>query len=84
MMAHLERVLARKKHAVIVVAEGAGEEMLAADAAARGEKIEVDAGGNRKLPPIATWLKSRLADHFASISVPVAIKLIDPSYTIRR
>ena len=32
-------------HAVIVVAEGAGEELL-------GQSAEVDAGGNRKLPAI--------------------------------
>lgn len=32
-------------HAVVVVAEGAGEELL-------GKNVETDAGGNRKLPPI--------------------------------
>ncbi len=32
-------------HAVVVVAEGAGEEVL-------GKSVETDAGGNRKLPPI--------------------------------
>ena len=32
-------------HAVIVVAEGAGEELL-------GQSIEMDASGNRKLPAI--------------------------------
>jgi 6-phosphofructokinase 1 len=38
---HLERVIARQGHAVVVVAEGAGEELLAADKLAKGEKIEV-------------------------------------------
>lgn len=32
-------------HAVVVVAEGAGEDLL-------GKSVETDAGGNRKLPPI--------------------------------
>jgi 6-phosphofructokinase 1 len=40
----LRRVL-EKGHAVVVVAEGAGEELL-------GESAEKDAGGNKKLPPI--------------------------------
>ena len=33
------------RHAVVVVAEGAGEELL-------GQSAETDAGGNRKLPAI--------------------------------
>ena len=36
-------------HAVVVVAEGAGEDLL-------GKSSEVDAGGNRKLPPIGVRL----------------------------
>lgn len=40
----LRRVL-EKGHAVVVVAEGAGEELL-------GQSAEKDAGGNKKLPPI--------------------------------
>lgn len=41
----LQKRLAQQGHAVIVVAEGAGEEIL-------GKSAEVDAGGNRKLPAI--------------------------------
>jgi 6-phosphofructokinase 1 len=41
-----------KGHAVIVVAEGAGEELL-------GQSAETDAGGNRKLPPIGVFMKVR-------------------------
>ena len=41
----LHRRVLEKGHAVVVVAEGAGEELL-------GESAEVDAGGNKKLPPI--------------------------------
>ena len=42
---HLTNVVAEKGYAVVVVAEGAGEELL-------GENAEVDAGGNKKLPKI--------------------------------
>lgn len=40
-------------HAVVVVAEGAGEELL-------GKNSETDAGGNRKLPPIGVRALSTL------------------------
>lgn len=44
-MPHLKQRVKEQGHAVVVVAEGAGEELL-------GKSIEKDAGGNRKLPPI--------------------------------
>ena len=75
-LAHLERTLRKKGHAVVVVSEGAGEELL-------GTSTETDAGGNRKLPAIGAWLKARLQQHFASRNTTVNIKYIDPSYMIR-
>jgi len=75
-LAHIERTLAEKGHAVIVVSEGAGESVL-------GQSAETDAGGNRKLPPIGEWLKSQITAHFAGKGEPVNIKYIDPSYMIR-
>lgn len=41
----LKQRVAEQGHAVVVVAEGVGEELL-------GRSTAVDAGGNRKLPPI--------------------------------
>jgi len=76
LLPHLERVVDQKGHAVVVVAEGAGEEVLGASA-------EVDAGGNRKLPPIGTWLKDRITAHFKSLDREATIKYIDPSYMVR-
>lgn len=67
LLPHLERVVDQKGHAVVVVAEGAGEEVLGASA-------EVDAGGNRKLPPIGTWLKDRITAHFKSLDREATIK----------
>eukprot|EP00968_Pinguiococcus_pyrenoidosus_P021497 scaffold2808_cov255-Pinguiococcus_pyrenoidosus.AAC.14 len=63
-------------HAVIVVAEGAGEDVL-------GKSAEVDAGGNRKLPQIGEFLCTQLKEYFKSQGKPVTIKYIDPSYIIR-
>jgi len=48
-----------RSYAVAVVAEGAGEELL-------GECAEVDAGGNKKLPQIGEFMKSKIAEHFKS------------------
>lgn len=45
----LEKRVKENGHAVVVVAEGAGEDVLSASS-------EVDAGGNRKLPPIGVLL----------------------------
>ena len=63
-------------HAVIVVAEGAGEELL-------GTSNEKDAGGNRKLPKIGEFMKDTLAGYFKANGLEATIKYIDPSYMIR-
>lgn len=73
---HLERVLAEKGSAVVVVAEGAGEEIL-------GKSAQLDAGGNRKLPELGLWLKDQITSHFKEQGKPVTVKYIDPSYMIR-
>jgi 6-phosphofructokinase 1 len=46
-----------KGHAVIVVAEGAGEDIL-------GMSAETDSGGNRKLPKIGEFMKQKVNDYF--------------------
>ncbi len=74
--AHLESRLLARKHAVIVVAEGAGQELLLADAGC-------DASGNKKLADIGLFLKDRIKEYFAGRSMEVNLKYIDPSYIIR-
>ena len=59
MFKHLEDRLRRKRHAVIVVAEGAGQDLLAHEAR------EKDASGNVKHADIGVYLRQRLIDHFA-------------------
>ncbi len=75
----LEARLERKRHAVIVVAEGAGQEMLYAP----GEPVARDASGNAKLKDIGTALRDTIKDHFAARQIEMTIKYIDPSYMIR-
>lgn len=72
----LRQRLKEHKYAVVVVAEGAGEDIL-------GVSEEVDAGGNRARPKIGDYIQKVIADYFAKCNEDVTIKYIDPSYTIR-
>jgi len=77
-LAALEARLAAKHHAVVVVAEGAGQELIAdGGAAAR------DPSGNVKLKDIGTFLRDRIAAHFRATGIDGVVRYIDPSYTIR-
>jgi 6-phosphofructokinase 1 len=71
-----KRILARA-HAVIVVAEGAGQDLL--DNA--GE--ERDASGNIKLKDIGLFLRERIEAYFKGENVSVVLRYFDPSYIIR-
>lgn len=76
LLAHLEGRLKNRNHAVIVVAEGAGQEHLASS------KVK-DASGNKKLGDIGLHLKERIKTHFKKEGVAINLKYIDPSYIIR-
>jgi 6-phosphofructokinase 1 len=73
----LEKRLANRKHAVIVVAEGAGQKYF------EEQKNERDASGNIKLKDIGIYLKEAIGKHFIEKGIDVSIKYIDPSYMIR-
>ena len=75
-LTHLEAVVSRKGWAVVVVAEGAGEEELDAELTASGCTVGRDAGGNRKLPPIGPWLQARIDAHFKERGIAAHIKYI--------
>jgi 6-phosphofructokinase 1 len=72
----LERVRSRK-HAVIVAAEGAGQEHC-------GDGVDRrDASGNLKLDDIGGFLQDRIVARFREAGEAVNLKYIDPSYNIR-
>jgi len=73
---NLEERLQRRGHAVVVVAEGAGQELLAATS-------ERDPSGNVKLGDIGTFLRDATKKHFSSRGTECNLKYIDPSYIIR-
>jgi 6-phosphofructokinase 1 len=72
----LEQRLERRRHAVIIAAEGAGQELLK-------HSEETDASGNRILGDIGLFLKGAITRHFAERRIPITMKYIDPSYIIR-
>ena len=71
-----ERMLA-KSHAVIAVAEGAGQDLLEADPSA------CDASGNVKLNDIGPFLRAKIEAFFNAEGIPVVIRYFDPSYQVR-
>ncbi len=76
LLAALRRRLESRGHAVIVVGEGAGQDLLAA-------QDERDPSGNLHLGDIGVFLRDRIKAYFRDIHMPVGMKYIDPSYTIR-
>lgn len=67
--AYLEKVLSKKGHAVVCVAEGAGQDILAS-----GEQ-KFDASGNPVLKNVGLWLKSEIKAALPDVDM----KYIDPS-----
>jgi 6-phosphofructokinase 1 len=71
----LEHRLQQRRHAVIVVAEGAGQDLVHSQGS--------DASGNPVLGDITGLLISEIKRHFKELSIPLTLKFIDPSYIIR-
>jgi 6-phosphofructokinase 1 len=76
LLTHLKKRLAARNHAVIVVAEGAGQELLP-------ESTLLDASGNKKLGDIGLFLKDTIKAYFKKEGIEINLKYIDPSYLIR-
>jgi 6-phosphofructokinase 1 len=72
----LRRRLERRGHAVIVVAEGAGQDLMV-----RGEGR--DASGNVRYGDIGVFLRDAIRGYFENVGTEISLKYIDPSYTIR-
>lgn len=70
-----ERLKARH-HAVIVLAEGAGQDLLKSTG-------KHDASGNVKFSDIGIYLRDSIKEYFKTSGVEVNLKYIDPSYIIR-
>jgi 6-phosphofructokinase 1 len=77
LFALLRHRLEKRNHAVIVVAEGAGQHLF------EGQDLGTDESGNKKLGDIGAYLRQKIGEYFKSIAVPINLKYIDPSYIIR-
>ena len=77
LLSALEKRLKLRGHAVIVVAEGAGQKFF------ENLTVDRDESGNIKLKDIGIFLKDKIASYFMSKNMDVSLKFIDPSYTIR-
>ncbi len=75
-LAKLKTRLEQRQHAVVVVAEGAGQDLCRDD---NGQ----DLSGNPILGEICDVLRSEIKKHFQGTGVPFTLKYIDPSYIIR-
>ncbi len=73
----LRKRLDERHHAMIVVAEGAGQDLFESSA------LEKDASGNIKHKDIGIYLKEKIKEEFNAKGIPHSIKYIDPSYIIR-
>ena len=71
-----DRIL-RRSHALIVAAEGAGQDLL------EGSRQERDASGNVKLKDIGQFLRHKIEKYFKAQQIPVTVRYFDPSYLIR-
>ncbi len=74
---HLEDRLEKRRHAVIVVAEGAGQDLIP------DTEIEKDESGNIKHKDIGAFLSDAIKDYLNNKKIPFSLKYIDPSYYIR-
>jgi 6-phosphofructokinase 1 len=76
-LAALKERMREKSHAVIAVAEGAGQNLLKSDATER------DASGNVKPKDVGSFLCEQIKSYFKAEGMPAVIRYFDPSYQVR-
>jgi 6-phosphofructokinase 1 len=76
LLTHLKKRLSERNHAVIVAAEGAGQDLIP-------DTNQIDASGNKKLGDIGLFLKDTIKRYFKGEGIEINLKYIDPSYLIR-
>lgn len=77
-LAHVRRRVAERGHAVVVVAEGAGQEHLPT-----GPDDATDKSGNKVLGDFGRFLRERIKDDYASRGEEATLRYFDPGYFIR-
>ncbi|MBP7341426.1 MAG: ATP-dependent 6-phosphofructokinase [Smithellaceae bacterium] len=75
----LEDRIRARGHAVILAAEGAGQELMKKES----DEPKTDASGNIRLRDIGLFLKNAVERHFRENHLEINLKYIEPSYMIR-
>jgi 6-phosphofructokinase 1 len=73
----LENRVKTRNHAVVIVAEGAGQNFF------ESSEKKYDPSGNIVLQDIGLFLKDKITEWFSSRNMDVSLKYIDPAYIIR-
>ena len=73
----LEQRITTRGHAVIALAEGAGQDLLGNTGSER------DASGNIRLSDIGLFLREKIEQWFKARNIPVVFRYFDPSYIVR-
>lgn len=73
----LKQRVVNRSHAVVLVAEGAGQHLL------KSGDTQYDASGNVKLKDIGLFMREQIEAYFKAEGVPCAIRYFDPSYLVR-
>jgi 6-phosphofructokinase 1 len=76
-LAALQQRLIKRGHALIVVAEGAGQDLLENQGKTR------DASGNVRLNDIGLFLRDEIEAWFKEQNLPIVMRYFDPSYFVR-
>ncbi|XP_030452484.1 ATP-dependent 6-phosphofructokinase 6-like isoform X1 [Syzygium oleosum] len=76
----IEKRLKENGHMVIVIAEGAGQDLVTESL----QMNQQDASGNKLLQDVGLWISHKIKDHFArQQKMAITLKYIDPTYMIR-
>jgi 6-phosphofructokinase 1 len=75
----LEKRIKSSGHAVVLVAEGAGQDLMHRI----DDPVETDPSGNLRLYDIGIFLKNKIENYFQRINQEINLKYIEPSYMIR-
>lgn len=73
----LRRRLESAHHAVVAVAEGAGQDVI------KQLPADTDASGNKRYADIGVYLKEQIVAYFKKAGLPAEVKYFDPSYFVR-
>ncbi|KAB1209256.1 6-phosphofructokinase 3 [Morella rubra] len=78
---YIEKRLRENGHFVLVIAEGAGQNLLSGSIQTMGKQ---DESGNKQLQDVGLWISQKIKDHFSNQKkMGITLKYIDPTYMIR-